>query len=174
MWCWSRLLSSSPLPWGVLWASVFDKLTMWDWHNAAFLALQLPLVVIWNLLFFMTLTAYNSETACLEGFLGGCRGQVECVCVAMGIFFFPFFKLSPSVYHTETERIVFLVLLNWNSKNMALHGPTSPTLPVVRSKKDHSSYLAGGYLVPHWKDYWLDNTLCIFKYWAMNECRTKT
>lgn len=69
----------------------------------------------------MTLTAYCFETACLEGFLGGYSGQratgylfskAELVWVALGRFFFPFFKLSPSVYQTEAKRIVFLLLLH--------------------------------------------------------------
>lgn len=60
--------------------------------------------------------------------------------VALGIFFFPFFKLSPSVYHTEAKRIVFFLLLQWNKdKQVSIAEPTSPILPVVRRKKDHSS-----------------------------------
>lgn len=68
----------------------------------------------------MTLTAYSSEIARLEGFLGGYSGQRATgiiskagrVWVALEIFFFPFFKLSPAVYQTEAERIVLLLLLH--------------------------------------------------------------
>lgn len=67
----------------------------------------------------MTLTAYSSETAYLEGFLLGYSRQratgiskAERVWVALEIFFFPFFKLSASVYQTEAKKIVFLLLLH--------------------------------------------------------------